>query len=88
MPPVSRIWPFLKRKSNGKNPGWIGSGFVILAAGLWTIVTYLWSNTPQTQRVGPAIEANCNALAVGWNVNTSTIEIYSGENSGCTTQSK
>ena len=38
---MGRLWSFLRQKRNREVLGWIGGGVVVVAAGMWTLFTYL-----------------------------------------------
>ncbi|SHN86912.1 hypothetical protein SAMN05444170_6913 [Bradyrhizobium erythrophlei] len=78
------IWQFLRQKTNREVLAWLGGGFVVLAAGAWTVFVYL---TPPKSMDRPSVRANCGGVAIGGNVTGATI---SGATSGsdCPNESK
>jgi site-specific DNA recombinase len=39
---MGSLWAFLKDENNQRTLGWLGAGAVVVAGGLWALVTYFW----------------------------------------------
>jgi hypothetical protein len=39
---MGSLWAFLRKPSNRLVLGWLGGGVVIVVAGIWAVVTYVW----------------------------------------------
>jgi hypothetical protein len=78
----SRIWAFVRERSNRKVLAWIGGGLVVLAAGLWTVFVYIFP--PKHEDGVPSdVQASCGGIAIGGNVTGTTITAGSATNSDC-----
>jgi hypothetical protein len=65
---MGAVWAFLRKPGNRQLLAWLGGGAVVLAGGIWAVVTYLW----------PAYEARkavCaeRSVVIGGNVSGSTV---------------
>jgi SEFIR domain len=47
--PVRKLWSFLQQEKNRQVLGWLGGGVVILAGGVWVVVTFFYSPHPPSQ---------------------------------------
>jgi hypothetical protein len=45
--PVRNLWRFLQEEKNRQILGWLGGGVVVLAGGVWVVVTFFYSPHPQ-----------------------------------------
>jgi hypothetical protein len=50
---MNSLWLFVSKPKNQKILSWIGSGVVIVAGGLWAVVTFLW--TPSHKGEPPSV---------------------------------
>jgi hypothetical protein len=68
------MWHWLKDPENRKVLAWLGSGLVVVAAGLWTVFTYLYppdsGSTPPSVQVEHGVGAGGN-ISVGGDLNVS-----------------
>jgi hypothetical protein len=39
---MEAVWEFLRKPSNQKLLSWLGGGSVVIAGGIWAVVTYVW----------------------------------------------
>lgn len=39
---MGSVWTFLRKPSNRLVLGWLGGGVVIVVAGIWAVVIYIW----------------------------------------------
>ena len=39
---MGRVWTLLRKPSNRRLLSWFGGGGVVLAGGIWAVVTYVW----------------------------------------------
>jgi hypothetical protein len=39
---MGTIWTFLRKPGNQRLLSWLGSGAVIIASGIWAVLTYVW----------------------------------------------
>lgn len=69
---ASRVLAFLRDESNRALLGWIGSGLVVLATGLWAVYVH-FSPAPEAKRPQTQIEAECGSVAIGGDVSGATI---------------
>ena len=71
----SRVLTFLRDEGNRALLGWIGSGLVVLIAGLWAGFVYLYP--PKKDEGGGAIkvEASCGSAAAQGNFYGSSITV-------------
>lgn len=65
---MGSVWAFLRKPSNQRLLSWLGGGTVVIAGGIWAMVTYVWpAHEPPT-----AVCAN-QGIAIGGNVSSSKI---------------
>jgi hypothetical protein len=72
--PVRTLWRFLRQEKN-QVFGWFGGGLVVLAGGVWAVVTFFSSPHPPP----PAPETNIEApggVAAGRDIRGSTITVH------------
>jgi hypothetical protein len=79
---MSRLWRFLKQKSNREIFGWIGGGVVVLATGLWAVLIYFLPAQTRGAR-DSAVQASCASVAIGGNVSGGNISAGTATNSDC-----
>ena len=71
---MTKLWSFLGQKRNREVLSWVGGGAVVVAAGFWAIMTYLYPpSSGSAPKSSANIEANCGSVAVGGNVTGSTV---------------
>jgi hypothetical protein len=66
------MWDWLKDPENRKVLAWLGSGLVVVAAGLWTVFTYLYPPDAGSTRPRVQVEHDVGAggdISVGGDVN-------------------
>jgi hypothetical protein len=39
---MGSLWAFLRKPSNQRLLSWLGGGVVVIAGGIWAVVTYVW----------------------------------------------
>jgi hypothetical protein len=39
---MEAVWEFLRKPRNQKLLSWLGGGGVVIAGGIWAVVTYVW----------------------------------------------
>jgi hypothetical protein len=69
---MSALWAFLLKEKNRLVLAWIGSGTIVVVAGLWTAFTYLYP----VQRPDPPardVTATTGGIAIGGSVSNSKI---------------
>ncbi len=77
---MNRIWRFVWQKRNRDALCWIGGGLVVVAAGIWAVITYvLPPHKPQEIR-NLELEARCGGVAIAGTVIGSMIN--GGDTSG------
>jgi hypothetical protein len=63
---MGRVWTFLRKPSNRQLLSWFGGGAVLLAWGIWAVVTYVWP-----AHKGPTAVCADQGIAIGGNVSGS-----------------
>jgi hypothetical protein len=87
---MEKLWSFLRQKRNREVLGWVGGGLVVVAAGLWAVIVYVFppSSSPSKSSEGAATSANCGGVAVGGNVSGSTVTAGNATGSDCSQKPK
>jgi hypothetical protein len=62
------LWSFISKPGNRAILGWLGGGVVIVAGGVWAVVTFLWP-----PHEAPTTVCAQQGVAVGGSVSGSTI---------------
>jgi hypothetical protein len=70
---MSGFWSFLGSKKNQQTIAWLGSGIVIVVAGLWTAFVYFFPPRGDGGQGKREVSASHGGVAVGGNVRNSTI---------------
>ena len=83
---MGSLWSFLRKKSNREILGWSGGGLVVLAAGVWAVVTYAFPPSPSKSSAG--VEANCGGIAIGGNVTGSNLKAGDATSGDCSRKPK
>jgi hypothetical protein len=65
---MATVWTFLRKRSNRQLLSWFGGGAVVLAGGIWAVVTYVWPT-----HEGPTAVCADQGIAIGGKVSGSTI---------------
>ena len=65
---MGRVWTFLRKPSNRQLLSWFGGGAVLLAWGIWAVVTYVWP-----AHKGPTAVCADQGIAIAGRVSGSTI---------------
>ena len=65
---MGRVWTFLRKPSNRQLLSWFGGGAVLLAWGIWAVVTYVWP-----AHEGPTAVCADQGIAIAGRVSGSTI---------------
>jgi hypothetical protein len=75
------LWSFLGKKRNREVLGWAGGGLVVVLAGLWAVVTYIFPPSSATAGKPMNIDASCGGISVGGNITGSTVKTgnFSGD---------
>ena len=75
---MTSFWRFLRDKHNQQVLGWLGSGLVVVATGLWVAFVYFLpppkspeAKSPQSS--SPAVQADRGGIAIGGDVSGTTI---------------
>ena len=76
---MNRFWRFLRDKHNQQVLGWLGGGLVVALTGLWAALVYLFP-PPKSPA---SVQADCSSVAIGRDVNNSTIRAGSTVSSDC-----
>jgi hypothetical protein len=81
------MWKFLRNKSNREIIGWIGGGLVVVCGALWAVFVFFY--TPTRSGPSPAapatVQADCGGVAIGGNVEGSTVTGGSPSSADCST---
>jgi hypothetical protein len=62
------LWTFISKPANRAILGWLGGGAIVVAGGIWALVTYLW---PAHEAAMPVCAQQ--GVVVGGNVSGSRI---------------
>jgi hypothetical protein len=62
------VFRFLQKPSNQRLLSWLGGGGVVLAGGIWAVITYVWPS-----HEAPSALCAEQGVALGGNVSGSTI---------------
>lgn len=65
---MDSVWTFVRKQSNQRLLSWLGGGGVVIAGGLWAVVTYVWP----AHETPTAVCAD-QGIAIGGNVSGSKI---------------
>ena len=65
---MTPLWSFIAKPKNRQVLSWVGGGIVVVAAGAWAVVSYIW---PAHER--PKIVCEQQGVVVGGNVSGSTV---------------
>jgi hypothetical protein len=65
---MDSLWSFLAKPKNQKTLSWLGGGVVIVAGGIWAVMTFLWP-----AHEAPKAVCAQQGVAVGGNVSGSTV---------------
>ncbi|SDR09092.1 hypothetical protein SAMN05519103_00702 [Rhizobiales bacterium GAS113] len=69
---MGSLWLILAKPKNRAVLSWIGSGLVVVAAGIWAVVTYVWPH--ESTHEGPKVVcAQQGSVAAGGNASGNTI---------------
>ena len=71
---AGRLWLFLENEKNRQVLGWLGGGAVIVAGGLWAMVTFFYSPQPAPQSSHVTVEAP-GGVGAGGDIRGSTITV-------------
>lgn len=66
------VWRLLQTKSNRAVLSWLGGGLVVVVAGLWAVMTYVWPPNSKPPSA-PNVSASGNSVAAGGGISGSTI---------------
>lgn len=72
---MGALWSFLAVPKNQKTLSWLGAGVLAVAAGLWAVVTYIWSSHDESKIVC----AQQGGVAAGRDATGNTV-IFNGGN--------
>jgi hypothetical protein len=62
---MGSLWSFFTDEKNQKTLGWLGGGGVVVAGGLWAVVTYVWPHHEE-KAATPTVQAgNCGIASTG-----------------------
>jgi hypothetical protein len=72
---MEAVWEFLRKSSNQKVLSWLGGGGVVIAGGIWVVVTYVWPHEPppgcvQAQQASIAAARNASGNTITYNGGT------------------
>jgi hypothetical protein len=84
---------FLRDKRNQQVLGWLGSGLVVAATGLWVAFVYFSPPLKSPEAKSPeatptSVQANCGGIAIGRDVTGSTITAGTTTNAECAPKPK
>ena len=86
---MQKLWSFLSDKDNREVLGWAGGGLVVVAAGLWAVITYVFPpGTTSASKASAGVEANCSSVAVGGSVTGSVVTAGNATASDCSRKPK
>jgi hypothetical protein len=71
---MGSLWTFIGKPRNRQVLSWIGGGIVAVAAGAWTVVTYVWP-ADETAKI---VCAQQGSIAAGHNAIGNTITYNGG----------
>ncbi len=72
------VWSFVAKPENRQILGWLGSGVVVFAGGLWAVVTYVWP----ADEPAKIVCAQQGSVAAGRNASGNTITYSSNAPGG------
>lgn len=70
---TNSIWSFIAKPKNRQILAWLGGGLMVLAAGTWTVVTFVWP----AHEAGKTVCAQQGSIAGGRDASGNTI-VFSG----------
>jgi hypothetical protein len=73
--PTRELWRFLQQEKNRQLLGWLGGGVIVLAGGLWVVVTFFSSPHPPPQAPDVNVQAP-GGVAAGRDIRGSTITVH------------
>jgi hypothetical protein len=86
---MQNLWSFLSNKDNREVLGWAGGGLVVVAAGLWAVIVYVFPPVATSaSKASSGVEANCGSVAVGGNVSGSVVTTGNATSSDCSRKPK
>jgi hypothetical protein len=65
---MNSIWTFVRKPSNRELLSWLGGGGIVVAAGIWAMITYLWP-----AHVSPTAECVQQGVKIAGNVSGSRV---------------
>jgi hypothetical protein len=65
---MGSVWTFVRKPSNQRLLSWLGGGGVVIAAGIWAVVTYVWP-----AHESPKVECVQQGVKIGGSVSGSTV---------------
>jgi hypothetical protein len=74
----SAVWAFLTNPKNQKTLSWLGGGMVVLASGLWAVVTFIWPSHDKAGGQANIVCAQQGGVAAGRDASHNTITITGG----------
>ena len=85
---MGSLWAFLRKPNNQRLLSWFGGGVVVIAGGIWAVVTYVWP----PQEAPTAVCANQGIVIGGSVSNRSSVtnRVNGGTTTGgpCVTETK
>jgi len=79
---MGSLWSILAKPKNRAVLSWIGSGLVVIAAGIWAVVTYIWPPHASTHEDASVVCAQQGSIAAGRNASGNTITFNGGAPAG------
>jgi hypothetical protein len=73
--PVRNLWRLLRQEKNRQVLSWLGGGLVILAGGVWAVVTFFSPLDPPPQPPDINVQAP-GGVAAGRDIRGSTITVH------------
>jgi hypothetical protein len=83
-----RLWHFVQNSKNREILSWLGGGAVVVVAGIWAAIVYLFPASKPPQPSPAAAQAICGGVAISGNVTGAAITAGTTTSSDCSTKPK
>jgi hypothetical protein len=65
---MASVWTFVRKPSNQRLLSWLGGGGVLIATGIWAVLTYIWP-----AHESPTVECVQQGVKIGGSVSGSRV---------------